>query len=155
MNRFFAWLFDRDDSRTARSAKFGSVAILLGLAVTVLMVATWRPDPPEPVARTRAKARPRPETADAAPQPSVERTTPVPVSTANEVAQSMDLTTVRHHVARLRMAAATGDASGRESALRSLARYGRSIQSLLGDEIAREPDPVVRTWLGEARNSLK
>lgn len=136
-----------------------SIAGSVSLAV-LLVFATLRSRSGEPT-ETATKRPARRMVVEAGPEATVESPAPSYVATPvfekeeQEAAWAMDATVARDTVARLKMAAACADLPARESATKALARYGRTARSLLDQEIAVEPDPVVRVVLQEARSSLK
>ena len=156
MNGLFRWLLNSNDSGNLRAAKLTSLVAVGAVFAGAIFVAATRHEPAPAVKKAR---RPRPALRTAAPKPAppqvVRKTAPVAASPRSEIARAMDLTTARHQIQRLKMAAATGNRSGRESAIRSLNRYGEPARGLLANEISNEGNPVVRRALEDARASLQ
>lgn len=131
------------------------------LAVLAIAIALGPGTAPQPAAKTRVKRAHRLAPSQAgkveeAPQPWVSGEYSIPTAPAGipAVARAMDSTAARHQLARLRMAAASGDLAAQESARLGLGRYGAAALPFLSDAISAEPDPVVRLVLEETRHAL-
>lgn len=113
--------------------------------------------------REAEAAAKRPKKAPPAPPPpevrtveaSGEWTSPSVAVGTTETAEAMDLTGLRFQLSRLRMSALEGNPAGRESAAAGIKLYGEKAAKFLDEEIAREPDAVVRAALVDARKGLK
>lgn len=156
MMTFLSWLFAKQDSTSLRMAKLLAVFAAAGLGILLIHeVLGKRGEEGPPVPKVVRKRVEKPEAPTSELTSSTERTAIVAPSTETEVSRAMDETAARQQIARLRMAAASGDPVGREAASLALRRHARHAAPILDDELSREHDAVVRYALIEARQGLK
>ena len=155
MKTFVAWIFSPAHSANAGACKAIAMLLVVLVPVAGIVSVSTRGDTATPSPPDRAR-RPGllPDAGPPSPT-SVEWTAPAQSGDDRELGRVMDDAGARHHLARLKMAAASGDEAGRASAIRSLTRYGSGVKPLLNEALFNEADPTVRHYLAEARNALK